>query len=179
MKTVNDIMTALDYTFDADRDGLVELVHHRDSEYPDGFLGVLGEFDDIDNVIHLTLVSNTDENDGFDFESNEAQSFFEKELDITLAHEQIHREQFERGENFNTIISVDDERGHYGNVLEIEAYGRADMFKEVNWYDLYTPNYEESVTLALYKSIFGAKSCEVSILTQFCEKERDSKAIGD
>ena len=166
-------MTALRHTFDADRDGIVELKHIKDSEYPDGFLGVFGEFDDVYNLIELTFISNTNADDEFEFENEEAQKWFEKELDIAFSHEMIHREQYERGEDFHhTVCVTKDEKGYYGNPLEIEAYGRADVFKEVDWYDLTKLEFEDSVTHALYKNLFGADSWQVALLEKFSGEER-------
>jgi len=145
----------------------IEVSHRIDEEYPSGFVGVQGYFDDISGDIEIILVSQykVDEDFEWDTEGN-AERFFYHELSKTINHEMIHREQADRGESFEDMPSADaSEEEYYSHPLEIEAYGRADMFSEVE-----ENGYSE--TLGIYTSIFGSNSEEVLKLIRFCEDER-------
>ncbi len=146
----------------------VEVSSIVDKSYPDGFVGVQGCFDDTSGLIELTLVSCYACDEEFHWDNPKALKFYQGELRKTFRHEMIHVKQMLRGESFDDIPNVcDSEEIYYSHALEIEAYGRGDMYVEV------TENgYSE--TLALYISLFGAGSDEVKQLTSYCEEERNT-----
>ena len=145
----------------------VEVSHRRDPEYPSGFVGVQGFFDEILGDIEIILVSQYDYEEDFEWDKvGKAKSFYYHELGKTINHEMIHREQAERGESFEDMPRLDaSDEEYYSHPLEIEAYGRADMYAEVE-----DNGYSE--TLAIYTSLFGKGSKEVMKLIDFCEDER-------
>ena len=150
----------------------IEVGHMIDEDYPSGFTGVQGYFDNISGDIEIFLVSKYKIDEDFEWDlEGKAERFFYHELSKTISHEMIHKEQSKRGESFEGMPDADaSEHDYYGHPLEIEAYGRADMFAEVE-----ANGYSE--TLGIYTSLFGANSKEVLKLIRFCESERKSFSV--
>lgn len=149
---------------DTNTSDFIEIHYVLDESYPSGFVGVQGVIDDISGDIEVTLVSQYDINEDFEWDKG-GEDFFNHEFEKVVMHELIHREQWERLEKLSDIPSqCEDEVGYFRHILEIEAYGRADMVEEM------TDNgYSE--TLGLYKSLFGEDSHEVKSLISFYEFE--------
>jgi len=134
-----------------------------DPEFPEGFVGVSGCFLDDEGTILITLVSKYEPDEDFQWKDQKANKFYCQELRKTFNHEMVHMKQLLRGESFDDMDNTDD-KVYYSHPLEIEAYGRADMYIEVaeNGY---------SETLGLYTELFGKGSEEVEKLIGFCEAE--------
>ena len=145
---------------------------YKSNNYPEGYLGVVGSYDDIEDVIEITMISNKDDDEDFMWDLGNGDEFFYRELQIAIEHEGIHRQQNERGENFDTLEFKGD-RTYFAHPLELEAYGRSDVYFEIE-------EVGKSKTLDLYIKMFGIESFEVQEILRHYREEvaRDEEEIG-
>tara|TARA_R110002051_G_scaffold316798_1_gene396903 strand:- start:642 stop:1187 length:546 start_codon:yes stop_codon:yes gene_type:complete len=131
--------------------------------YPKGQVGVQGSYDG-NGLVTITLISDYDDSQVFDFSEKSARRWFLRELEKVIAHEEIHIEQEQRGD-FAPCSSANDFI-YFANDSEIEAYGRADVRLEV------LENYSGlSQTVRNYMDLFGEDSYEVNELLRFYKSE--------
>lgn len=147
---------------------LVKVSCMLDKSYPQGYVGVSGYFDDTDCTIGIVLVSNKDSAEEFSFIDKDAIKFYNDELHKTLKHEMVHMKQLLSGKSFKDIPSSRDEEKYYSSDLEIEAYGRADVYLELK-------DKGHSETLDTYIDLFGEDSKIVKKVVSFSEEERNNE----
>jgi len=145
-----------------EEDGEVIVDSRRIHFYPVGCVGVQGSYDS--GIAHITLISDYNDCQVFDFTEKSVRRWFRTELKKVIAHEKIHIEQEARGD-FAPSSSSND-YVYYSNDSEIEAYGRADVPIEV------LEDYGgRSQTVKLYSDLFGEDSLQMNELLRFYKSE--------
>ena len=151
MKAIKHLREKLNESFN--KKG-IDFYSLKSNNYPEGFIGISGSYDDIEDVIEITLISNKTDDEDFNWDLERGPEFFYNELQVVIEHESVHREQNLRGDNFDTLEFQGD-RTYFSHPLELEAYGRSDVYFELELLG-------KSPTLDLYIKMFGVESFEVS-----------------